>query len=49
MACGLAPNVEFLIVARIVQGVGAAILVPSSLALVIAAFPREKLPQVVAI
>ncbi len=49
MACGLAPNVGLLIVARTSQGVGAAILVPSSLALVIAAFPREKLPQVVAI
>ena len=49
MACGLAPNVESLIVARVLQGTGAAILVPASLALVMAAFPREKLPQVVAI
>lgn len=49
MACGLAPSVWLLIVARTGQGVGAAILVPSSLALVIAAFPHEKLPQVVAI
>jgi EmrB/QacA subfamily drug resistance transporter len=49
MACGLAANVGLLIVARILQGTGAAILVPSSLALVMAAFPREKLPQVVAI
>lgn len=49
MACGLAPSVAVLIAARVVQGVGAAILVPSSLALVMAAFPREKIPQVVAI
>lgn len=49
LACGLAPNVESLIAARIFQGAGAAILVPASLALVMAAFPREKLPQVVAI
>ncbi len=49
MGCGLASNVEWLIVARVLQGTGAAILVPASLALVMAAFPREKLPQVVAI
>lgn len=49
LGCGLAPNVEWLIVARVLQGTGAAILVPASLALVMAAFPREKLPQVVAI
>ncbi|MDH3682543.1 MAG: DHA2 family efflux MFS transporter permease subunit [Acidimicrobiia bacterium] len=49
MACGLAPTVGVLIAARIFQGVGAAILVPSSLALVMAAFPRDKIPQVVAI
>lgn len=49
MACGLAPTVGALIAARVFQGVGAAILVPSSLALVMAAFPREKIPQVVAI
>jgi EmrB/QacA subfamily drug resistance transporter len=49
MGCGLAPNVEWLIVARVLQGAGAAILVPASLALVMAAFPREKMPQVVAI
>jgi len=49
IACGLAPTVWMLIVTRIFQGVGAAILVPSSLALVMAAFPREKIPQVIAI
>ena len=49
LACGLAPSVALLIAARVVQGVGAAILVPASLALVMAAFPRDRLPQVVAI
>lgn len=49
LGCGFAPNVATLIVARIFQGAGAAILVPASLALVMAAFPREKLPFVVAV
>jgi len=38
--CGLAPNVAGLIVARGVQGVGAALLVPGSLSLISAAFPE---------
>lgn len=49
MACGFSPSVGLLIASRIVQGAGAAILVPASLALVMAAFPRERLPFVVAI
>ncbi len=49
LACGFAPSVSLLILARIAQGAGAAILIPASLALVMAAFPREQLPQVVAI
>ncbi len=36
--CALAPNVEFLIVARALQGVGGALLVPCSLALIMAVF-----------
>ena len=39
--CGLAPTVEQLIAARALQGVGAALLVPGSLALVSAAFADE--------
>jgi EmrB/QacA subfamily drug resistance transporter len=39
VACGLAPNVAALIAARAVQGVGAALLVPSSLAIIGAVFP----------
>lgn len=49
VVCGLAPNVGLLVAARVVQGAGAAILVPASLSIVIAAFPREMLPRVVAI
>jgi EmrB/QacA subfamily drug resistance transporter len=36
--CGLAPNVQVLIAARAVQGVGAAMLVPGSLAIISALF-----------
>jgi EmrB/QacA subfamily drug resistance transporter len=49
MACGLAPTVESLIVFRIVQAAGGAILIPSSLALVMRAFPRHEIPKAVAI
>jgi DHA2 family methylenomycin A resistance protein-like MFS transporter len=43
-ACGLAPSLGALIAARAVQGVGAAMAVPSSLALLGAAYPdvRER-------
>ncbi len=39
MACGLAPTLGFLIAARTVQGIGAAVLVPCSLMLVNRAHP----------
>lgn len=38
VACGLAPNVEVLIAARALQGVGGALLTPGSLALISASF-----------
>jgi len=38
LACGLAPNAAFLIAARAVQGAGAALLVPGSLAIIQASF-----------
>jgi MFS family permease len=41
MACGLAPNTPWLIAARAIQGVGGALLVPGSLALITATFPEE--------
>jgi EmrB/QacA subfamily drug resistance transporter len=37
-ACGLAPNVVFLIITRVLQGVGAALLTPGSLAILEASF-----------
>src|ERR1700733_6861684 len=42
VACALAPNATILIAARAVQGLGAAILVPNSLALLSHAYPDEK-------
>jgi EmrB/QacA subfamily drug resistance transporter len=41
VVCGLAPNAGVLIAARFVQGVGGALLVPSSLAIISAAFSEE--------
>ena len=49
MLCGVAPTAGLLVVARILQAVGAAALVPASLALVLQSFPREKVPVAVAI
>jgi EmrB/QacA subfamily drug resistance transporter len=40
--CGLAPNIGQLIVARAVQGVGGALLVPGSLAIISASFADEE-------
>src|SRR5579864_5560277 len=40
--CGLAPNIRDLIVARALQGVGGALLVPGSLALISVNFSEEK-------
>jgi len=40
--CGLAPNIAQLIIARAVQGVGGALLVPGGLAIISASFPEEE-------
>ncbi len=40
-ACGLAASVRQLVIARAVQGVGAALLVPGSLAIISASFPEQ--------
>ena len=41
MWCGLAPNIQQLILARAIQGMGGALLVPGSLAIISASFPEE--------
>jgi EmrB/QacA subfamily drug resistance transporter len=41
-ACGAAPSVGMLIAARVLQALGAALLTPASLSLILAAFPQEK-------
>jgi EmrB/QacA subfamily drug resistance transporter len=46
-ACAAAPSVGFLIVARVFQGVGAAILTPSSLGVVLPMFPSRSRPAVI--
>jgi EmrB/QacA subfamily drug resistance transporter len=40
--CGAAPSAEFLVAARVAQAIGAAALIPTSLALVLPEFPPER-------
>lgn len=40
--CGMAPSIAQLIAARALQGAGAALLVPGSLSIITATFPREE-------
>jgi EmrB/QacA subfamily drug resistance transporter len=40
--CGVAPNMEFLVIGRVLQGAAGAILVPGSLAIITAAFQGEE-------
>jgi EmrB/QacA subfamily drug resistance transporter len=47
--CGLAPSVNLLVAGRLIQGVGAACLLPASLSLLLDAFPSERRSQVVAL
>jgi EmrB/QacA subfamily drug resistance transporter len=42
MACGVAPDAALLIAARAFQGIGAAMMVPESLAIISAAFPEAE-------
>ncbi|NJP88063.1 MFS transporter [Nonomuraea sp. FMUSA5-5] len=45
--CGLSPNIEFLIGARALQGIGGALLTPGSLAIIQASFVRHDRPRAV--
>lgn len=42
LGCGLAPDASFLIAARAVQGIGAAILFPSTIAMISIVFPEDQ-------
>ncbi len=48
-ACGLSGSVPMLVAARVVQALGAALLTPASLSLVLAAFPSDKRAVVVSV
>jgi EmrB/QacA subfamily drug resistance transporter len=47
VGCALSPNIDWLIAARAVQGIGGALLVPTSLALLGAGFPAERRGQAI--
>ena len=49
LACALAPSLPVLLAARAVQGIGAALLLPNSLALLNAAYEGEKRGRAVGI
>ena len=49
LVCALAPSLEVLLAARVAQGIGAALLLPNSLALLDAAFRGEKRGRAVGI
>jgi EmrB/QacA subfamily drug resistance transporter len=47
MACGIASNIEQLVIARSVQGLGAAFLVPGSLSIISASFDEQSRGQAI--
>lgn len=47
--CGIAPTLPLLVAGRTAQGVGAALLLPASLGLLLEVFPHEKRSQAVAL
>ena len=49
VACALSSSADQLIAFRGLQGVGAAIMNPLSLSIIVATFPRERLPQAIGI
>ena len=42
LACGLAPSISLLIVFRVLQGIGGAAMMPSTLSIIAAVFPADK-------
>ena len=42
LVCGISPSIEFLIAARLVQGIGSAMMIPGSLAIITAFFGPEQ-------
>src|SRR5512141_728003 len=40
--CGMAPDIQFLIIARVLQGIGGGALIPVSQAVLLESFPPEK-------
>jgi EmrB/QacA subfamily drug resistance transporter len=48
-ACALAPTAELLIAARVVQGIGAAVIMPLSLTILTSAFPPERRGSIIGI
>src|SRR6266853_7056396 len=47
LGCGIASNIHQLIIARSIQGVGAALLVPGSLAIISASFDEQRRGQAI--
>src|SRR5690349_12464196 len=47
--CAAAPGVPLLVAGRVLQGIGAAVLTPASLALILQAFPKSRVPQAIAL
>ncbi|MGI4879200.1 MAG: DHA2 family efflux MFS transporter permease subunit [Janthinobacterium lividum] len=45
LACGLAPNIQFLVIARVLQGIGGGGLAPSEQSMLADTFPPEKRGQ----
>ena len=49
LACGLASTIDTLIAARVVQGVGAALMNPATLSIIMATFPPKQRGQAIGI